>query len=58
MDDERPDVLTIGQLAHRTGLPVRTLRFRSDEGAVPPVARSASGYRLYDAECATSREFP
>ncbi|CAM5651090.1 helix-turn-helix domain-containing protein [Streptomyces purpurascens] len=49
MDDERPDVLTIGQLAHRTGLPVRTLRFWSDEGAVPPVARSASGYRLYDA---------
>jgi DNA-binding transcriptional MerR regulator len=50
MDDEHPDVLTIGQLAHRTGLPVRTLRFWSDEGAVPPVARSASGYRLYDAE--------
>ncbi|MFJ9585366.1 MerR family transcriptional regulator [Streptomyces acidicola] len=43
MDDERPDVLTIGQLAHRTGLRVRTLRFWSDEGAVPPVARSASG---------------
>ncbi|MEU5719076.1 MerR family transcriptional regulator [Streptomyces sp. NPDC020403] len=50
MDDERPDVLTIGQLSHRTGLPVRTLRFWSDEGAVPPVARSARGYRLYDAE--------
>ncbi|MEU9579874.1 MerR family transcriptional regulator [Streptomyces chilikensis] len=47
MDDERPDVLTIGQLAHRTGLPVRTLRFWSDEGLVPPVARSAGGYRLY-----------
>ncbi|GHF33787.1 MerR family transcriptional regulator [Streptomyces griseoluteus] len=50
MDDERPDVLTIGRLAHRTGLPVRTLRFWSDEGAVPPVGRSAGGYRLYDAE--------
>ncbi|GHH52699.1 helix-turn-helix domain-containing protein [Streptomyces candidus] len=49
MDDERPTLLTIGRLAHRTGLPVRTLRFWSDEGAVPPVARSASGYRLYDA---------
>jgi hypothetical protein len=34
MDDEHPDVLTIGRLAHRTGLPVRTLRFWSDEGAV------------------------
>ncbi|MGA5227099.1 MerR family transcriptional regulator [Streptomyces koyangensis] len=50
MDDEHSDVLTIGQLAHRTGLPVRTLRFWSDKGAVPPVARSASGYRLYNAE--------
>ncbi|MDX2524668.1 helix-turn-helix domain-containing protein [Streptomyces europaeiscabiei] len=50
MDDERPDVLTIGRLAHRTGLPVRTLRFWSDEGAVPPVGRSAGGYRLYDTE--------
>ncbi|MFJ5999054.1 MerR family transcriptional regulator [Streptomyces sp. NPDC092370] len=49
MDDERPEVLTIGRLANRTGLPVRTLRFWSDHGAVPPVARSASGYRLYDA---------
>ncbi|PLW73940.1 MerR family transcriptional regulator [Streptomyces sp. SCUT-3] len=48
MDDERPELLTIGRLAHRTGLPVRTLRFWSDAGAVPPVARSASGYRLYD----------
>ncbi|MFC8765125.1 MerR family transcriptional regulator [Streptomyces sp. NPDC057193] len=50
MDDEHSDLLTIGRLAHRTGLPVRTLRFWSDEGAVPPVARSTSGYRLYDAE--------
>jgi DNA-binding transcriptional MerR regulator len=43
------DELTIGRLARRTGLPVRTLRFWSDEGAVPPVSRSAGGYRLYDA---------
>ncbi|MFE3737032.1 MerR family transcriptional regulator [Streptomyces sp. NPDC059134] len=50
MDDKRTDVLTIGRLAHRTGLSVRTLRFWSDEGAVPPVARSVAGYRLYDAE--------
>ncbi|CAM5412253.1 MerR family transcriptional regulator [Streptomyces spiroverticillatus] len=49
MDDEHPHALTIGQLADRTGLSVRTLRFWSDEGAVPPVSRSASGYRLYDA---------
>ncbi|MER6135642.1 MerR family transcriptional regulator [Streptomyces sp. NPDC001815] len=50
MDEENPEVLTIGQLARRTKLAVRTLRFWSDKGAVPPVARSAGGYRLYDAE--------
>lgn len=47
--DNDPELLTIGELARRTGLPVRTLRFWSDEGAVPPAGRSASGYRLYDA---------
>ncbi len=39
--------LTIGELARRTGLPVKTLRFWSDEGLLPPASRSASGYRLY-----------
>src|SRR6187551_2766103 len=43
------ELLTIGQLADRTGLTARTLRFWSDEGAVPPADRSAGGYRLYDA---------
>ncbi|SDS35003.1 helix-turn-helix domain-containing protein [Actinoplanes derwentensis] len=47
--DDAPELLTIGRLARRTGLPVRTLRFWSDAGAIPPVARSAAGYRLYDA---------
>jgi len=47
--DEQADLLTIGQLARRTGLTARTLRFWSNEGAVPPVSRSASGYRLYNA---------
>jgi len=49
MEDDDAGMLTIGGLAARTGIPVRTLRFWSDEGAVPPVARSAAGYRLYDA---------
>ena len=47
--DNQSGLLTIGQLARRTGLAVRTLRFWSDEGAVPPAGRSAGGYRLYDA---------
>ncbi|WP_246074444.1 MerR family transcriptional regulator [Nonomuraea terrae] len=41
---------TIGQLAQRTGLQARTIRFWSDSGVVPPVRRSEGGYRLYDAE--------
>ena len=44
-----PVSLTIGQLARRTGVPARTIRFWSDEGLVPPTDRSTSGYRRYDA---------
>ncbi|HWS39280.1 MAG TPA: MerR family transcriptional regulator [Actinoplanes sp.] len=47
--DRDADLLTIGQLARRSGIPARTLRFWSDAGAVPPAGRSAGGYRLYDA---------
>ncbi|MEU4620354.1 MerR family transcriptional regulator [Actinoplanes sp. NPDC023801] len=43
------NLLTIGGLARRTGIDARTLRFWSDEGAIAPAGRSASGYRLYDA---------
>lgn len=43
------ELFTIGQLARRTGVPARTIRFWSDAGLVPPAARSASGYRLYNA---------
>ncbi|GLZ09003.1 MerR family transcriptional regulator [Actinomadura sp. NBRC 104412] len=39
---------TIGELARRTGLPVRTIRFYSDAGLVPPTDRTHAGYRLYD----------
>lgn len=52
MKDSEPMLLTIGQLAKVTGVPVRTIRFYSDAGLVEPSARTASGYRLYDAECA------
>jgi DNA-binding transcriptional MerR regulator len=41
-------LFTIGQLAERTGLSVGAIRFYSDSGLVPPSARSAGGYRLYD----------
>lgn len=47
-------LFTIGELARRTGLPVKTIRFYADEHIVPPTTRNSSGYRLYDAE-ATAR---
>lgn len=40
--------LAIGDAARLTGLPVRTIRYYSDIGLVPPAARSAGGYRRYD----------
>jgi DNA-binding transcriptional MerR regulator len=45
-------LLSIGELARRTGLPVRTIRFWSDAGVLPPVTRTESGRRLYDAASA------
>ncbi|MFE3454431.1 MerR family transcriptional regulator [Nonomuraea sp. NPDC059194] len=38
---------SIGDLARRTGLTVKTIRFYSDRGIVPPADRSPAGYRLY-----------
>ncbi len=42
-------MLTIGQLARRSGVPVRTIRFWSDEGVLPETDRSRGNYRRYDA---------
>ncbi|WP_410672604.1 MerR family transcriptional regulator [Amycolatopsis sp. cmx-4-68] len=41
------DTLGIGDLARRTGLPVRTIRFYCDEGLLEP-ARSTGGHRRFD----------
>ncbi|MFE0576656.1 MerR family transcriptional regulator [Streptomyces albogriseolus] len=49
MTDDGTGLLTIGELARATGLSVRTIRYWSDEGALPPATRSAGGYGLYDA---------
>jgi DNA-binding transcriptional MerR regulator len=43
-------LLTIGQLARRSGVPVRTLRFWSDAGVLPETERSGGNYRRYDAQ--------
>jgi DNA-binding transcriptional MerR regulator len=42
--------LRIGEVARRTGLPVKTIRYYCDEGLLQPRARSESGYRLFDEE--------
>ncbi|MET7507588.1 MerR family transcriptional regulator [Streptomyces albidoflavus] len=49
--DDHP-LHTIGELSRRTGTPVRTIRFYSDEGLLPPTGRTPSGHRLYDEEAA------
>ncbi|MGE7434123.1 MULTISPECIES: helix-turn-helix domain-containing protein [Kitasatospora] len=46
MDDDA--LRTIGDLSRLTGIPVKTIRFWSDAGVVPPTDRTPAGYRLYD----------
>ncbi|KKK05437.1 MerR family transcriptional regulator [Micromonospora sp. HK10] len=43
---------SIGDLARRTGLTVKTIRFYADRGIVPPTGRDPSGHRRYDAAAA------
>jgi DNA-binding transcriptional MerR regulator len=47
---------TIGELSRRTGLPVRTIRFYSDSGVLPPADRTDAGYRLYGPDAAARLE--
>ena len=39
--------LTIGQLAHATGVPAKTIRYYEHVGVLPVPSRSATGYRQY-----------
>lgn len=45
--DDGTGLFPIGELARRTGLPVKTVRFWSDLGLVPPARRTHAGYRMY-----------
>ncbi|WP_190215435.1 MerR family transcriptional regulator [Kitasatospora indigofera] len=45
MDDDT--LRSIGELAGLTGLTVKTIRFWSDAGLLPPADRTPAGYRLY-----------
>ncbi len=39
--------LKIGEVARRSGLTVKTIRFYCDEGLIQPISRSGGGYRLF-----------
>src|SRR3954464_1926541 len=39
---------SIGELARRTGLTIKAVRFYSDRGLVPPSGRNTAGQRRYD----------
>jgi DNA-binding transcriptional MerR regulator len=41
---------SIGELARRTGLTVKAIRFYADQGIVPPTDRSPAGHRLFGPE--------
>ncbi len=41
-------MLTIGQVAQRTGINPKTVRYYEEIGLLPPAPRTQSGYRLYD----------
>ncbi|MBP0448580.1 MerR family transcriptional regulator [Kitasatospora sp. RG8] len=41
---------SIGDLARRTGLTVKTVRFYSDQGLVAPADRNPAGHRRYDVD--------
>ncbi len=46
-------LMQIGDVAARTGLSLRTVRYYEEAGLVEPCERSAGGFRLYsEAECA------
>ena len=42
---ERP--LTVGQLAHTTGVPAKTIRYYEQVGVLPVPRRNPAGYRQY-----------
>ena len=45
--------LKIGEVASRSGLTVKTIRFYCDQGLIRPSGRSEGGYRLFAAEVFT-----
>ena len=49
--------MRIGQLAARSGIAVRTIRFYEQAGLLPAPPRTAGGYRTYDDDAVTRLRF-
>ncbi|AOT60011.1 MULTISPECIES: MerR family transcriptional regulator [Streptomyces] len=49
MADDQRWHMRIGEVAQRTGLPLRTIRHYEDAGIAAPSARTKGGFRLYTA---------
>lgn len=49
--------MTIGRVAEQAGVGIETVRFYEREGLLAEPNRSASGYRLYDAEVVARLQF-
>ena len=43
----RSDLLTIGELAEKSGINVRTIKFWEEKGLIAPQRRTEGGFRLY-----------
>lgn len=47
MGTKGEETFTIGEMARRSGVPVKTVRHYSDVGVLPPSGVTGAGYRLY-----------
>jgi DNA-binding transcriptional MerR regulator len=48
MSESKPETMSIGQAAEKTGLSIDTLRYYEREGLLPYVPRTEGGQRLYN----------
>lgn len=53
----KPNQMTIGELARRTGLRTSALRYYEEQGLLQPAARTEAGYRLYNANAEQTVRF-